>query len=506
MNSFARFFSVMLLLGTAIGIVLNWHGVSANAAKKTSLRQPSEPRQFTQVPAVGEPPAAAPATKPAAAAARPALDKHPETALADYALAVDPTTAWTIRRQFKLDEGRVIELILTSQTWRRIVWKHQVYLYLPNQVANSKQALLLVDGGAWKPEFEEPAKSDAAAELPGSGKILIQIANALKTPVVIVRQVPQQPIFNGMVEDQIISHTFTEYMKSGERDWPLLLPMVKSAVRAMDAAQAVAKQEWQHDIEKFVVTGASKRGWTTWLTGVIDPRVNGIAPMVIDTLNMGPQMKQQLAYFGKFSEQIEDYTEKGLPKYLTTDRGRQLLKIVDPYEYRAALKLPKLMILGTNDRYWTVDALNLYYDQLVGEKYILYVPNNGHKIIDYPRLLGTLGAFYQQVAGGEALPKLTWKYEPTKTGVRLEVNADPAPREVTLWTAKCATRDFRDSQFEAQTVEFRDGRAVIEQAHPEQGYAAIFVEAMFPRQPLPCPLSTTIRVLGNVPADPLPPK
>ena len=33
------------------------------------------------------------------------------------------------------------------------------------------------------------------------------------------------------------------------------------------------------EVSKFVVAGASKRGWTTWTTGAVDPRVVGIEPV-----------------------------------------------------------------------------------------------------------------------------------------------------------------------------------------------------------------------------------
>ena len=42
-------------------------------------------------------------------------------------------------------------------------------------------------------------------------------------------------ILGGMVEDEAISYTFAQFLKTGDPEWPLLLPMVKSAVRGMDA-------------------------------------------------------------------------------------------------------------------------------------------------------------------------------------------------------------------------------------------------------------------------------
>jgi hypothetical protein len=42
---------------------------------------------------------------------------------------------------------------------------------------------------------------------------------------------------------------------------------------AMDATIEFAKQKTGNTIKKFVVAGASKRGWVTWLTSAVDKRV-----------------------------------------------------------------------------------------------------------------------------------------------------------------------------------------------------------------------------------------
>jgi PhoPQ-activated pathogenicity-related protein len=287
-------------------------------------------------------------------------------------------------------------------------------------------------------------------------------------------------------------------MKTGDDQWPLLLPMVKSAVRGMDAVQEFAKAEWQYDIQHFLVTGASKRGWTTWLTSAVDPRVNALAPMVIDTLNMRAHMDLQKLSFGGYSEQIKDYTDKGLQDQQDTARAAALRAIVDPFSYRQQLQQPKLIVLGTNDRYWPVDALNLYWNELAGEKYILYVPNNGHGIRDYPRVLGTVSALHEHVAANKPLPKLTWNFADRGNTLRLELASDTTPAAVNAWTTTSATRDFREAKWTSRPAQRNgDGEQsfVVDLKKPSAGFAAVFAEAQFNGRTMPFYLSTNLQVV-----------
>ena len=396
--------------------------------------------------------------------------------LANYVAAKDDSYRWVKRSEGSVLSCKYVELTLTSQTWRGVVWKHQLFLVKPAQVkADSRHALLMIAGGSWRDELADPKTQ---IKLPGEAQVLALVAEQMKMPVAILLHVPQQPMFDGKKEDEIIALTFREFLKTGDDDWPLLEPMVKSAVRAMDATQEATKQEWGLDLKTFTITGASKRGWTTWLTGAVDDRAVAIAPMVIDMLNMTEHGKLQKASFeGKSSEQISEY--EGLEEQTNTARGQALRKIVDPWEYRERLTQPKLVILGTNDRYWPLDACNLYWNDLKGEKYLIYVPNNGHGLPDRSRIVAGLGALNRRIITGKPLPQLAWAFGGGTEHVSLKVSADVKPSRVRVWTAKAPKRDFRDSPWTSADAAAKGEAFVYDLAAPVEGSAALLGEAVF---------------------------
>ncbi len=406
------------------------------------------------------------------------------TALQEYVLAPDDIFSWKIRSRVHHDGCEVLDILLTSQTWQGITWQHTLSAFVPENVSNDQTVLLFITGGA-------------IGDRPGEGDLAtgIQLAKLSQTPCAFLHQVPNQPLLGNRVEDDLISETFLRYLDTEDKTWPLLFPMVKSAVRAMDAIQQLAEQEYGTRIERFVVTGGSKRGWTTWLTAVVDKRVAGIAPIVIDTLNLRKQMDHQLESWGEYSEQIADYTSKGLVDVMRNQPDVPLWRWVDPYTYRAQLKLPKLLINGTNDRYWVLDAMNLYWDDLPGTKHVLYVPNAGHGLGKGKQAaLTTLAVFTQRIARGLPLPELTWKHDDDGPRMRLTVRSNGSPQKMELWQATSQTKDFRSSQWTASPLEVAsDGSCVAHVGHSETGYVAFYVEATYEFGPISYGLSTQIR-------------
>lgn len=414
--------------------------------------------------------------------------------LADYVTRADASFGWREVTSGRVGSAEYAEFLMTSQTWRGVPWKHQLFVLRPaNMKIDSRHGLLFIHGGRWKPEYDSERRE---AQLPKEAQLFARLAESIGAPVAVLRQVPFQPMFDRR-EDALIAYTFDRYLQTDENDWPLLLPMVKSAVRAMDAVQGIVREKWDVSLDSFTVSGASKRGWTAWLTAATDKRVMAVAPMVIDVLNMRAQMDHQRATWGEFSNEIRDYSALDLPTRLKTARGEELLSMVDPFSYRERLAQPKLILLSTNDPYWPLDALKLYWPGLPSPKHVLYVPNQGHGLRDADRVIGGLSAIHRYAAAGESLPRTTWSFASASDVLSIEIKSDRRPQRVLIWSARSPTRDFRDAHWRSR----RCVRAAIGHAcsadREDQEYTAVFAETSFRDKGTPTfSTTTTVCIAG----------
>lgn len=403
--------------------------------------------------------------------------------LDEYVKKPDPAYAWKQVEAQETPLGKVAALELTSQVWQGTTWTHSLRVYEAGKPAHDDAVLLFITGGS--------TGKKPGADMEMLAFTLSRLAGAR---VALLSQVPNQPLLDGKKEDDLIAETFVKYLETKDENWPLLFPMVKSAVRAMDAVQAWAKQERQVDVTRFVVTGASKRGWTTWLTSAVDDRVVALAPMVIVMLNLGEQGQNQLDVWGAYSVQIDDYVRRGLMEEMNTGPGTKLWRMVDPYTYRDRLaNKPKFLLNGANDPYWTTNAIDLYWDGLPGPKHVMFLPNAGHGLDgDRSWVFNGLAAFFRSSVAGKPLPKLGWELEPGSRGqYMLKVSADPAPKSARLWTAESESRDFRESKWASTPLEPGALVSALVTA-PESGGKAVYADLEYELDGMPYHLTTTI--------------
>jgi PhoPQ-activated pathogenicity-related protein len=409
--------------------------------------------------------------------------------LRDYLRKPEADFEWRLEaRSSAVSAGRIYDVQFVSQTWQKIPWRHQLQIYLPPDVATGSAMFLWITGGS--------ARTDSI-------RLGMELARKMRAPVAFLYHVPNQPLLEeNLYEDDLIAETFVRYLHTDDEHWPLLFPMVKSVVKAMDVLQAFGKNEWNTPIDKFIVGGASKRGWTAWLTGAVDQRVGAIAPVVIDVLNMREQMRRQLRTFGAYSSRLAPYSSRGLLPIPETPRGQRLLSMVDPWAYRDRLTMPKLIVNGTNDLYWATDALNLYWKGIPGDKWVLYVPNAGHSLRrqDRPQpdqlnhLIDALAAFSRHQISGRPMPNLAWKHESVDGKLRLTIQGTPAPLGARLWLARTPTRDFRGAKWRAEELKSNNGQFVGEATPAATGHLAMFGEVDYEIDGLRYHLSSQLRL------------
>jgi PhoPQ-activated pathogenicity-related protein len=228
----------------------------------------------------------------------------PENALQSYLNNSDKSFRWEVEDTHKGDGVTLYRLLFTSQKWQGITWNHEMTIIVPD-LLKYKDALLFITGGSLDKGKPNTHKWDD--DLINK---LSHVAKTNMTIAAIIWQVPNQPLYNDLTEDALVSYTLHNYINDHDLTWPLLLPMTKSAVRAMDVVQKFSRKELRWKVKHFIVSGQSKRGWTTWLTGANDKRVIAIGPMVIDVLNMPVNVDYQKVVWGDYSIEIEDLVQQ----------------------------------------------------------------------------------------------------------------------------------------------------------------------------------------------------
>ena len=398
----------------------------------------------------------------------------PENALKSYLSNGDSNYTWELKDSANIGSAKAYQVLLTSQKWRGIMWRHQLTIIVPSSVQYDG-ALLFITGGSNKDEQPNWSKEDKL------WPILNAIASKNKAVVALIKQVPNQPLYDGKTEDELITHTLNEFRKDKDYTWPLLFPMVKSAVKGMDAVQEFVAKKTKHSVSNFVLAGASKRGWTTWLSSAIDDkRVKAIGPMVIDMLNMPKTLSYQFETYGEYSDQIEDYVKIGIPQSTSSPDGKAITAMIDPYSYKEKLTVPKMIFVGTNDPYWTADAIKHYFDQIPGKNLIHYVPNAGHDLAGGKQALEGLSAFFGLTLQNKEYPVSTWAVNKTAEGFELAVQANPNDLvEAAIWATTSADRDFRNNLWLTRRVKYEGSTVKYTIPFVKKGYQAFYMDLKY---------------------------
>ncbi|EAL66593.1 PhoPQ-activated pathogenicity-related protein [Dictyostelium discoideum AX4] len=375
------------------------------------------------------------------------------TPLDDYVNAPDDTYKWTLNNTIEYETFTGYILELTSQTWMAEksdwpVWKHWVSICVPKGVTTTT-TFIYVDGGS-NDNWKVPGSMDQTIEIVclSSGSVSVGLT-----------QIPNQPIiFNNdgvqRFEDDLVAYTWRQFLgNTSEPLWLARLPMTKAVVKCMDAVQEFGKTIG-YNSENFVIAGASKRGWTTWLAGVVDPRIIAIVPIVMPILNMIPNMGHQFYAYGEWSFALNDYTGQGVMDYLNGPQMVELAAIVDPFSYRDRYTMPIYAIASSDDEFFLPDSPQFFWNNLTAtpEKHLRIVPNAEHSLMGHQiDIILSIVTFVRLLITNQPRPTFTWDItysEDLNSGtiVLTVPEGGIIPYKVKVWTAvteSTTRRDFR---------------------------------------------------------------
>lgn len=384
---------------------------------------------------------------------------------------------------------------LNSQTWspQGVVsperWQNGVDIYIPDS-AREKNALVVINNGS-----NNNGSGTPVAPTNFNEEELSRIAIATRTVVISVSNVPNQVLsYQGVTtplgEDNSVAYSWKLFIGDTHKyqDASLHIPMAASVSQAFRLAK---KELTQQNINKFIVTGASKRGWAAWLTALSDPDVGAVVPFAMDLLNTQKSLEHMYQSYGKnWPVAFYPYYNQGIDRQIGTDKFARLMRLEDPLTYLNTdmgdrLKIDKYIINASGDDFYVPDNSHFYYGLLPGSKSLRVVPNSTHNgILSVAEQ--SLITFVNRFQEKQKLPEITENVQSRGDGKKeLVVNFSEKPVAILQWTARNpAARDFRyacDIKYNSVPVSLAtgDNTLSISLTTPDSGWQATYIEATF---------------------------
>jgi len=403
----------------------------------------------------------------------------------DYSLLEEKPLTGVMLQRYKLN----------SQTWTLQGsvcpgrWQHGVDIYIPDS-ARDKNALIVVNSGS-----NDDGTGNPVAPNNFTQDQLVQIAMATKTIVISVSNVPNQKLtYQGatepLAEDNSVAWSWKLFINDASKYQNASLHIPMSA--AVSQALRLAKIELaSQNITKFIVTGASKRGWAAWLTAISDNDVVAIVPFAMDLLGTQESLKHMYHSYGNnWPIAFHPYYQQEIDKHIDTNEFANLMKIEDPLSYLSGemssrLNIEKYIINASGDDFYVPDNSRFYYDKLPEPKSLRVVENSTHHgilSVTVPSLITFINRYQEK----KKLPEISEVVaSDDNKSKKLKVHFSEQPSQVLQWTAhNPVNRDFRfacDVKYTSTPVSFSadDKEVVVPLTVPDNGWQATYLEATF---------------------------
>lgn len=385
------------------------------------------------------------------------------TPLDDYVWRHDDAYGWVEMPQYNLhgefgNKSWVgYALNMTSLRWLtdadfapnsdvKSLWWHYLYVIVPNDVKWKNNGTLWITGFS---NTNSPPNNDCE-------DIITAAALAMSTGIITgsLFQIPNEHIIfaadpkqQSRSEDAVIAYTWDHFLRDpSQPEWLVRFPMVKASLRAMDAMKEFCQYKFPElgtSLDYFGVSGASKRGWTTWLVGAVDPnRVKLIIPVVLDAINFVAVEHHEFMSYGAWSFALTDYADMDIMNRIDDPNMLLLQQMEDPYFYRDRLTMPKLVVNAVLDEFQQPDDTHYWWSDMPGPKHFIMTPNAEHsEITGLFEVCPDIIAYAQYLIHDEVIPTFTWEISNTTGEIVATLDNHGLVHEVNVWWAYSCGND-----------------------------------------------------------------
>jgi PhoPQ-activated pathogenicity-related protein len=280
-------------------------------------------------------------------------------------------------------------------------------------------------------------------------------------PVVYLQQIPNEDLSfpdhpEPQGEDALIAYGWRKFLNGSATDptWLMRMPMTRAGVNAMTAVQDYFKRYHPTKIapEKFIVAGASKRGWNTWTVAAVDTRVAAAIPIVMPIPDMVPNIAAEWRAYGNWSFALKDYVHYDIMNFLfTAPAGAQAIAdVTGPLTYIKRFTFPVWNIIACGDEFTLPDSPRFWWNLLPGEKHLRAIPNAEHSMAGHSfDIVSDIMAFYKLFVHNIPRPTVDWTlvHAGASGAASITVNTSMVPKTAKMWwadtVASTGLRDFR---------------------------------------------------------------
>ena len=345
---------------------------------------------------------------------------------------------------------------LTDKESTASIWRHRVFVYVPDKFDDeiSHVAHFFNRGGENRNSDGEFLTEEQMNMSPSVNRH-VRLASFTGTVTIYMYDNPNQPMYYleekarnlKRTEDAVIAYSWRHFIDNPtDYQWILQIPMNKAIINTFNAVQHFTENSiYGITLQNYVISGDSKRGWTSWLTAALDQRVIGSLPKVFDLVRTRETLHGHYRALGGWSFAFNPYYNENLTNHLDDQIFEELQCFIDPddwtYQYQNR-NLPIYHTGATGDEFFLVTDINVWLEDYLRTHtnptpnfWMRYLHNAehsqiGHELFQYSSDI-SLRIFYLAMAKNNwqnIIPKVTWENSQNQTHGKIILKTDALER------------------------------------------------------------------------------